>query len=64
MKLRCPECDSSKVTLTHEQSFMANTFEHYCHSVKVQDPESKAQCLKCNWSGRHDQLANYGGNES
>ena len=55
----CPECGSSKVTLTHEQSFMANTLEHYCHSVKVQDPDSKATCLECWWHGRHDELNGY-----
>ena len=27
-----PEAES----VTHEQSFMANTLEHFCHSVKVQ----------------------------
>lgn len=52
----CPECGSPEVTLTHEQSFMANTGEHYCHSVKTQDPDAKANCLNCWWLGRHDQL--------
>lgn len=42
-----------------EQSFMANTLEHYCHSVKVQDPDSKAKCLECWWYGRHDELNGY-----
>lgn len=57
--LRCPECKSDRVTLTHEQTFMANTLEHYCHSVKVQDPDAKARCIECNWQGRHDQLIGY-----
>lgn len=61
--LRCPECMSDEVTLTHEQSFMANTLEHYCHSVKVQDPNSKARCTECDWAGQHDQLYGYGGEE-
>lgn len=52
----CPECGSPEVTLTHEQSFMANTGEHFCHSVKIQDPDAKADCLNCWWQGRHDQL--------
>ena len=52
----CPECGSESVTLTAEQAFMANTGNHYCHSVKVQDDDAKANCLDCNWSGRHDQL--------
>lgn len=59
-KLRCPVCDSKKVTLQHVQTFMANTLEHYCHSVKVQDPDSKSMCLDCLWTGQHDQLVNYG----
>jgi len=56
----CPECRSTRVTLTHEQSFMANTLEHYCHSVKVQDSYSKARCLECDWTGFHSQLIGYG----
>jgi ssDNA-binding Zn-finger/Zn-ribbon topoisomerase 1 len=59
MTYQCPECDSTEVTLTHEQSFMANTGEHYCHSVKVQDPDSRASCLKCGWEGTHEQLLGY-----
>lgn len=55
----CPECGGTEVTLTHEQRFMANTGHHYCHSVKVQDPESKAMCLECRWEGQHDQLEGY-----
>lgn len=58
-KLKCPDCESTEVTLTHEQMFMANTGEHYCHSVKIQDPDSKAVCLDCRWEGRHDQLIGY-----
>lgn len=58
-KLRCPACSSEKVALTSEQMFMANTCEHYCHSVKTQDAESKATCLECGWVGRHDQLDGY-----
>ena len=60
MTYQCPECESTEVTLTHEQSFMANTGDHYCHSVKVQDPDSKARCTECDWQGRHDQLIGYG----
>lgn len=60
MTYQCPECGSDQVTLTHEQSFMANTLEHYCHSVKAQDPNSKSRCLDCDWAGRHDQLIGYG----
>jgi len=58
---KCPECGSEEVTLTHEQAFMANTCEHYCHSVKIQDPDSKARCLDCDWTGQHHQLTGYEG---
>lgn len=54
--LSCPSCESTKVTLTHEQAFMANTLEHYCHSVKVQDDNAKASCLDCQWEGERRQL--------
>jgi transcription elongation factor Elf1 len=50
-KLTCPECGSEQVTVTAEQSFMANTGEHYCHSVKTHDDEAKARCLDCQWTG-------------
>ena len=58
-KLSCPECHSEEVALTAEQKFMANTGEHYCHSVKTQDSDAKATCLACRWEGRHDQLEGY-----
>lgn len=54
--LHCPECGSPDVTLTHEQMFMANSCEHYCHSVKIQDPESRSTCLTCRWEGTRANL--------
>ena len=54
--LKCPECGSEEVTVSHLQRFMANTGEHYCHSVKTHDANSEATCLKCQWLGRRDQL--------
>jgi len=57
--LRCPECQSEEVALTAEQMFMANTGDHYCHSVKTQDGNAKATCLSCRWTGQHDQLEGY-----
>jgi len=59
-KYTCPNCESTEVTLTHEQEFMANTGEHYCHSVKVQDSDSRSRCLDCGWTGQHAQLTGYG----
>lgn len=55
-KLRCPSCDSDRVTLTSEQVFMANTGEHYCHSVKTHDSDAKAGCIYCGWQGRRYDL--------
>ena len=56
-KLICPECGSDQVTVTAEQSFMVNTGEHYCHSVKTHDPDAKARCLSCQWQGERRALA-------
>lgn len=49
--LNCPECESERVALTAEQMWMANTGDHYCHSVKTQDFDAKAVCLDCRWDG-------------
>lgn len=49
--LSCPECGSTEVAITAEQMFMANTGDHYCHSVKTQDDDAKATCLGCLWEG-------------
>jgi hypothetical protein len=60
-KLRCPKCMGDDVTLAHIQTFMANTLEHYCHSMKVQDSDSPSTCLDCDWTGQHYQLDGYEG---
>jgi hypothetical protein len=52
----CPECHSERVVTTYEQLVDANTFDHWCHSVKPHDPDSKAMCLKCNWTGERKDL--------
>lgn len=54
--LTCPDCGSQNVTLSHVQTFMANTLEHYCHSVKTQDGNSRSMCLECDWEGQRFQL--------
>jgi len=59
-QLRCPECMSEQVTLQHWQTFMANTMEHYCHSMKTQDDDSPSRCLDCQWVGLHRDLNGYG----
>lgn len=56
MTLRCPQCGSEEVAVTAEQMVMVNTGDHYCHTVKTHDPDSKASCLQCEWSGRRDGL--------
>lgn len=48
----CPACGSDRVTVTAEQMFMVNTGQHYCHSVKTQDADAKAECLYCGWKGQ------------
>jgi hypothetical protein len=54
--LICPQCGSEEVTVAHIQMFMANSGDHYCHSVKTQDPDSPATCNACAWIGRRDEL--------
>ena len=54
--LCCPTCYSREVAVTAEQMFMANTGDHYCHSVKAQDSDAKAKCLDCRWTGYRQQL--------
>ena len=55
--LTCPECGSDQVTVSHLQRFMANTDEHYCHSVKTHDDNSESTCLKCDWVCERKDLA-------
>ena len=54
--LTCPECGSDRVTTAHVQTFMVNTCEHWCHSVKTHDPNSPATCLDCWWKGERKDL--------
>jgi len=53
---KCPKCGSNEVTVSNKQRVMANTGEHYCHSVKAHDAGSESTCLECQWIGRRDQL--------
>ena len=54
--LTCPECGSDQVVVVEERSVMANTYEHFCHSVKAHDADAKASCLKCDWAGQRKDL--------
>jgi ssDNA-binding Zn-finger/Zn-ribbon topoisomerase 1 len=58
--LRCPECGSDQVTVSHLQRFMANSGDHYCHSVKTHDSNSQSTCINCNWTGERKDLAAHG----
>jgi hypothetical protein len=51
--LRCPNCGGDRVTVEAITTYMANSGEHYCHSVKPHDPDTRSHCLDpfCNWSG-------------
>lgn len=55
-ELTCPQCGSASVASAHEQLFMVNTGDHYCHSVKPQDANARAVCLDCQWEGRREEL--------
>lgn len=54
--LTCPECGSDQVIVVEEHSVMANTYEHFCYSVKAHDADAKASCLKCDWTGQRKDL--------
>lgn len=61
--LTCPECGSENITVSHEQMFMANTGEHYCHRIKTHDGNSRSTCLDCDWEGLRQDLVEQGGKE-
>lgn len=52
----CPNYDSEQVTVGHLQTFMVNTGEHWCHSIKTHDSDSPATCLECWWEGERKDL--------
>lgn len=52
----CPGCGSEEVFSTHEQAFMVNTCDHYCHMVKAHDSDAKAGCVDCDWRGERKDL--------
>ena len=54
--LTCPECGSTNVIAREVTSFMANTGDFYCHSVKAHDSGAAAACLECDWEGQRYQL--------
>ena len=54
--LTCPECDSDNVIVRAVTSYMVNTGELYCHSVKTHDGDAKVMRLDCNWEGMRQEL--------
>lgn len=52
----CPSCGSEQVIVRAVTSYMVNTGEHYCHSVKTHDGDAKAKCLACDWDGMRQDL--------
>ena len=58
-KLVCPECSSDEVIVREVRSVDANTFEHWCHSVKAHDSDAEAWCRKCDWTGIRATLATH-----
>lgn len=55
--LYCPECGSDRVIVRAVTSYMVNTGEHYCHSVKTHDSDASAGCLECNWEAQRQDLS-------
>jgi hypothetical protein len=49
--LVCPECGSKEVCVYEKHAIDANTFEHFCFSVKGHDPGAEAFCKDCDWRG-------------
>lgn len=37
--LVCPQCESDEVIVYEEHAVYANTFKHFCHSVKPHDSD-------------------------
>ena len=54
--LVCPACGTQEVVVKAVTSYMVNTGEFYCHSVKTYDSNAKAMCLECDWEGERDDM--------
>ena len=52
----CPECGSDRVTAEHIQTFMVYTGGHFSHSIKTNDSNSPARCIRCDWTGVRQNL--------
>ena len=61
--LYCPQCmdDAPKVREIH--SVDANTFAHWCSSVKAHDSDAEAFCTECGWTGTRQDLVKQGGQQ-
>ena len=59
--LYCPRCGGDVPKVREIHSVDANTFVHWCHSVKAHDPEVEAFCAECGWTGTRQDLVKQGG---
>ena len=52
-KYTCPVCGSDDLLVTEETSWLLNTGEFFCHSVKTHDADAKVICREsdCEWVG-------------
>jgi hypothetical protein len=52
-KYVCPVCNSSDLFVYEETSWLLNTGEFFCHSVKMWDSNAKVTCREsdCEWVG-------------
>jgi ssDNA-binding Zn-finger/Zn-ribbon topoisomerase 1 len=59
-KYRCPNCNSDKLLVYEKTSFVLNTGEFYCHSIKSHDDDAEVRCqsIGCDWVGRLDEVIN------
>ena len=56
IKLRCPECGSSKVLVYEKTAFWVNTMEYYCNTVKQHDSDAECRCNECDWVGKREDM--------
>lgn len=52
----CPACGSEEVIVRAVTSYMVNSGEFYCHTIKTHDSGAKTGCLKCYWEGELSDL--------
>jgi hypothetical protein len=55
---RCPNCGSDNLLVYEQTSWVMNTGEFYCHSVKAHDSNAKVCCqdTSCMWVGERSEV--------